>query len=429
MLAAAVAVGALGLALAQEGGAAAAVPQAIKVPVKQYTNLTAADVYRLATSSVQANVRFKDAFGGERVVPGVLSSVNLDGITYVIARAFRTQGNLVCLVPQSNIEALRALLGVPAQWPFTQAALGEPVVVNRGQQITVEGCVIGAATGESYVLVDALLLGGETRGRTSREAHLFWDAAAEARVLTAPGTQSLSFPCTYVPGKTDTLVVTIRELKSDELRAELARLAGQTAGLAGGVKMYGEYPAMAVYRMASENRVEDVDFTDTVVNVADSDLPAALSTAPTRLAGTAVDLPISYRFDTANRITCLVLAGTPTLTNEAGRLLPGQKLRVRGTTIGRRGLANCVLVDYVGLAESEQAPGGESVWFVSIQSPEGGRQVLWDYGLYSMPDVPCQNAPGRLEALRVLISEFRSIPIQPPAAPAPQPAAQAAPTP
>jgi hypothetical protein len=126
--------------------------------------------------------------------------------------------------------------------------------------------------------------------------------------------------------------------------------------------------------------------------------------------------------------TILIPNTWPTVLQESATMIPGESVRVHGTTVGPRGIYNCVLVDFLSFPEQGQGAAGEQEkpWWISIEW-KGIEQpfVFWDYGQYSLSPLPCQNAPGQYEALNVLVSQFRQyqVPVLQPPAPAPAPAA------
>ncbi|MGD2173769.1 MAG: hypothetical protein PVJ27_00055 [Candidatus Brocadiaceae bacterium] len=399
----------------------------VKVPVKQYKALAPADVYRAAIESRQANVRFRDAFVQMVDVPPQAQQIELGGYTHSIIFGFRTEGDLICAVPSSGPNVVRTFFGIPQDRAIPAGVLQAQPVLNAGQQMTVEGTVVGTFAGQKYVLVDAVYLGAVRMPRTSRELHLFLPGKPEAEVVTGPGTQTFEFPCSHAEGETEALTVTVQALRAEEVAAQVANLIGQIEGLSAGAKTYGQYSAGTVYRHAGADNRINVDFTDRVGDVLSPPLPQDLATAPTLRRGMPTQVQIERAFGTVSRVTCLVPATWPTLRYQAARLLPGERLRIRGTTIGPRGARNCVLVDYIGFPDEQEARGDAQTWWVRLQAGEQERgPAIWDYGLYSFSDLPCRHAPGRFESVRVLLSEFRTIQVpsreraaaQPPAEPA-----------
>ncbi len=402
-----------GVAAAGQAGGADEEPQVVKVAVKQYTELPAERVYELALRGIQANVRFSDPFDG---VASAVRQVELNGYTYQTALAFRTETNLVCVVARSNAGAIRSLLAVPPNQPLTPAILNRPIALNSQQRITIEGTILGTAAGSKYVLADAVLTGAEQRETVHREVHLSWGALGEKRVMTEPGSEVFTFPCSYVTDQTVGVKVNVQQTEQAGLLQTLAQAQAQSEGLQSGTKLYGEYDCMTVYRRAAAPERLNVDFADQVATLPQSPPSGPLSTVPVVRAGRVVDVPVSYLFRTECGLTCMVPATSEGLTGSAEGLLPGELVRVRGTVVGPRGSSNCVVIDYVGPANPEE---DEKVWLVTIEFPNTGKRVFWDYGLYTLADLPCQYAPGRAEVLQVLISDFRSVQVPRRAAAAP----------
>jgi hypothetical protein len=392
---------------AQEAGdQAAEAGQTIKVLVKQYKGLEPSDVYRAAINGTQADVRFKDSFAGQTVVAGSLQRLPLRGRTYRIVLAFRTGNDLMCVVPLSNQAMLRKLLGLSTDWPITPAVLSREISLRRDQEITIEGTIVGTAVGEKVVLVDAVLTGNESRPQTRQEVHLIWPGE-ETVVLSAPGTQTLSFPCTREVGETVTLSVDVKSLTPERLLAELAAIQGRLE-MGRGTKVYRQFAPVVVYRYAGGSEPTNVDFNDKVAAIAAPPLPADLRSVMTWREGRRVRMPVSCGFRTEGGVTCLVPATAPTLCYQARGAVPGEPVLVRGTTIGQIGGRNCVLVDYLGFPNQGSGREGDS-WLVTVGWPGGPRMLYWYYGSYQLANLRCQYVAGAAESMRILIGEFMEI--------------------
>ncbi len=403
---------AFGTVAAQEAPAVAV----IKERAKQYKVLAPADVYRLARDGVLANVRFRDTFGGGTAIPGAVRQVTLANVQYTTAAAFRTQGDIVCLLPfppagmpGPNDDALRMLFGLSDRWPLTAGSLSGPMTLNEGQRLTIEGTIAGTAAGEKYLLVDALILGDGPGPRRVRELQVFWLPRRPPQVLTEPGTHQLTFPCTHVEGQKEQASVRIDAVTPGAVRSELALRTGQREGRFAGAKIYGEYEAGVVYRHANNNNPVNVDFRDLVTLVPGAGLPREVSTAPGFRNGVAGAIPIRLAFTTQAGLTCLVPADMPTLIGRASTLLPGEEVRVRGTITGRAGQFVTVLVDYLGCPAQEEEAGDADVWVVTVTWPGSAPRVFWDYGAYEVVGLPCRHAEGRFETMQVVLGEFTVI--------------------
>jgi hypothetical protein len=319
---------------------------------------------------------------------------------------------------------------VPSDVLLGPADLGRPMVLNQGQQITIEGTVLGTVRGQKYVLVESVITGLSSQPPARREVHLFWPTQAEPRIITEPGKQSFEFPCTHAANKTDKVTVTIDALAPAQLSAQLAALEGALEGVSGGSKNYGQYDPRTVYRYVSDGQVIDVDFTDQVQNILEPP-PAQLASAPTMRMGVPGQVPVVRAFEMAGRPTILIPDTWPTVLQQSATLIPGEMVRVLGTTVGRRDAYSCVLVDFIIFPAQVSGPDAEKPWWVSIQW-EGVKQpyAFWDYGQYTLAGMPCQNVPGQAEMLNVLVSQFRQFQVpQFPAPPAPAAAPAPAPQP
>ena len=408
---------------AAAGAAAEPETKTIKVQAKLYRDVDADSVYQAALTGIQADVRFQDTFDARLDVPSGVQRLDLGAASYLIALAFRTRTDLLCLVPSSSPGVLGQLLGVPGNVPVGPAALSLPMVLNPGQQITIEGTVIGTVRGQRYVLVDSVNTGMPAQRPPEREVHLFWPGQAEPRIITQPGQQTFEFPCTHAKDKTDSATLTLQAMTADQLNVQLAALQGALETGINAPKVYGQYTARTVYRYAGSTQTINVDFTDQVQNVLDPP-PAQLASVTVLRGGLAAQVPVLRAFVMSGGPTILVPDTWPTVAQESATMIPGETIRVRGTTVGLRGIYNCVVVDSLTFPSQREGAEESAPWWVSIEW-EGIKQpfVFWDYGQYSLAPLPCQNAKGQYEALNVLISQFREykVPVQPEAAPATKP--------
>jgi len=419
----AIMMGAVGTAAAQE--ADAPLMGEIKVPVRRYKTLPPAAVYRAALRDVRADVRFRDAFAGRADVPSSLARVRVRGADHLVVAAFRTQGDLLCLVPSASGEALRNLFRLPPNLPITAAVLERRMAVNRGQQIIVEGALAGTGAGSKLVLVDSVLAYGSQAPRTRRELHVRWPGAAEPLVIAEPGTTTVAVPCTAQEGQSASIKITVQAMAPEALLAELARATAELEGRPGMRKAYGQYAAGEVYRHAAGDNRVNVDFEDSVLGTVGAELPRELSTVAVLRRGAVVPVPTGYAFQAGSHVACLVPADMPTPMARAASAIPGERVRILGTTVGRMGGHAVVAVDHLSFPDQEAVAGREDVWLVTLEWPGTQPRKFWDYGLYGLVDLPCQSVPNRFEALQLLLAEFRTVKIElPPAAEGEQPAAE-----
>jgi hypothetical protein len=406
LLAALLAAGLGGVAGAQEEEAAV---ELVKVPVKRHKVLAAPDVYRAAIENRQVDVRFEDTFQGRTAVPDAVAQATVAGVDYYVVAAFRTGADLVCLVPSTAEQALRALFGLGEDWPLTADVLDGRMVLNRGQRITVEGTVAGTAVAEKFVLADAVLLDGDDRAPIQTELLVFQPGSTEPDIIAEPDRYILAYPCTNEEGEVFEVGVTVRAMSNEALLAELARVAASYEGMANARKDYGVYAPGVVYRYVRDGEQISVDFTDRVARVIGYEVPEAIAAAPALRAGMAVRVPVGFAFETAGGVTVLVPADRPTLMTRAANVLTSEQVRVRGTVIGPRGAYQTLLADYIGFPAQEAAPGGDQNWVVTVEWPGAEPRIFWDYGLYLITDLPCQYVEGRFEALQLWLRQFRLV--------------------
>ncbi len=392
----------------------------VKTPVKQYKALTPDGVYRAATEGIQANVRFRDSFSARVPVPDAMQEVRVGGRAYRVGLAFRTGSELICLVPSQNWLALGTLLGTPA-------SLDWPIALRERQQIIIEGQVVGTEAGAKYVLTDAVHTGEAGGDSVRRELHVFLPGESQPRVIEQAGTHVLEFPCSWVEGQTEKLTVDARELGADQVAGRVAQFFGALEGLSGMAKSYGRFSPSGAYQHAGQTERVNVDFTDQVAEVIPAPLPEELSAALAVRQGYPTQVRVAYAFETAGRLTCLVPATFQTVYLQATRLLPGERVRVRGTTVGPRGARNCVLVDFLAPMAPEGMEQEMAAWWVTLQLGESGSlRFVWDYGYYIFQNLPCQYAAGRTEPVTLWVTRVRTteVPVQQPA-PEPEQEAEA----
>ncbi len=382
--------------------------ETVKVQAKQYKEIAPQYVYQAARENIQADVRFTDTYAERTVVPEGAQRVELGARLYFNVAAFRTGAELVCLLPLSAQEGLRTLLGISADRELTPQALNEPVALNRGQVISVEGTVLGTSAGTKYVVVDRMAPGELGPAEVRREVHLFWPTRAEPRIVTQTGASTFEFPCTHEDGAVDVVDISVETVTQSQLDARLAQRQSEREGRTEGRKTYGQYPAETVYRYAQEANPLNVDFSDTVARVVAAPLPRALQAADTFREGRPAQVPIATALRTESRTMVLIPQTWPTVIEQARAAVAGEPVRVRGTVIGPIGPYNCVLADSLTFPGRRSAQDG--YWWVELDW--AGMEVspfFWDYGQYTLDYLPCQNVNGRRETLRVLISEFSQV--------------------
>jgi hypothetical protein len=404
------------LPVAAQGAAPAAAMGEVIVPVKPYKSLDPPAVYQAAISGTTADVRFEDAFSQRVPVPNGFAQVRLNDYTYGVVAAFRTRGNILCMVPATSTEALAALFGAPWGVPLTPAILQQPMVLNDGQKLVVEGTILGEIGASKAVVADAVIIGQDPRPRPFHGLQILWPGADAPEFITEAGEHELTVPSSVVQGQNVQASLDILEMNNRQLLDELAERAAQREGVPDAKKTYGGYEAGTVYRHASDNNSITVDFTDRINNVIGFSVPAAIGTVPAVRGGVLVDLPVGYAFTTRAGLTCVVGADQPVLVARAANGLPGEQIRIRGNVIGRTGAFCLVLADYIGFPEQEALTGDDTAWVAVLSWPGSYPRVFWTGGTYVLVDLPSPQAPGRFERLRVTLGEFRKVQVARPAA-------------
>jgi hypothetical protein len=379
------------------------------VPVKPYKALEPPAVYRAARSGITADVRFADSFSRRVGVPNGFTQVELNGFTYGIVAAFRTQGDILCLIPATSTDALAAVFGAPTGVPLSPAILDQRMVLNEGQKLVVEGTIFGEISASKAVVADAVIIGHDPRPRAFHALQILWPGAQAPEFITGVGEHELSVPSSVVPDETVSAAIEVLELSTEQLLAELAERAAQREGVPDAQKVYGEYDAGQVYRHAADNNAITVDFTDRINTVIGFRGPARIASVPAARGGVIVDLPIGYAFSTQAGLTCVVPSDQPVLVARAASALPGELVRIRGNVIGRTGAFALVLADYVGFPDQEALTGNETAWVAVLSWPDTYPRVFWHRGNYVLVDLPSPAMPGRFERLQITLGEFRRI--------------------
>jgi len=396
----------LALSIVQAGasaqpGAGGEAQELRRVPTKPYFQLSPEVIWRAADAGAQANVRFDAAYEGLVPLGRALRVVRLDGQLVPIAAAFGTAGNLTCLVPAGQPDTLEKLGNLAAQ-----------------QQLTVEGTIIGVIGTYRCVMVDRLIVGKEEESRLEEELELRWPGMRGVApvVITEPGDHAVDFPCRYVRGQTEGVVVSIEQQPREQFmeqlrrareaaREETATAEGETGARPPATerskKSYRLYEPAAVYRLASDAEVRDVQFRDRV-------------NARSNLAPRFVPVPgegpteVGYAFDTATGLTCLVRADDEETMAQLGSIIPGLDVTVRGTTLpGVPGLRTVVVdkLEFPGLTPPARPP---FVWVVSVYWGEEEPRRFYEPGIYPL-QFPCRYNERRRELLEVELREVRVI--------------------
>lgn len=218
--------------------------------------------------------------------------------------------------------------------------------------------------------------------RLAREVVVYRAGVEQAR-LTRPGQQDVALPCTHAPGVTETLQV--------QVTAQSPAAAAPSAD-------YRQAEPAQVKQIASEGRIEKVQFVDTLR----AEAAGVAGIGPLMLPD-GRQASVARAFVTAGGVLCLLPA-------DAAAARTGISVRVWGATLRMPNGADAVLVD--GLRpEPPEAGKDEPPWQVTARW--GGRDVLsaakpGDYELR----LPCTQVAGALELAAVRVREFRLADIQ-----------------
>jgi len=367
--------------------------------VKRYSEMDANAVWRAANSNVLADVRFPDAFKEFPPNAARREIVRLGPDRFPVALRFNTQADIQCLVDARNVDTLQKVSSLVP-----------------GQQIIVEGTILGNLGGRKSVLVDRVLTGDERRSRIDYELVLRWPGTpVEPKLIVKPGRYVVEFPSSYKEDAVESFEVQVerkdRKAFAEEQAREAAEAAQKAAGQPGAPplvqrppqkKSYRALKADDVYVRARQNDLLDVRFQDQYKGLSAFSGRTVRTPYRTRV-------PVGFAFDTYIGLTCVVPANDPNLLNTARRIVPGQKVSVDGTVLGQLGAFKVVLVDNVTLPSiTGVRDEADHVWLVTLNWPEQKRQRLYQVGTYVM-DFPSTQEPPRFERLVVELREVRVV--------------------
>jgi hypothetical protein len=396
------------------------VERTIKVPVKRYKVLDCDDVYQTANMNTQVEVRFKDALKQRVRVPRNQRNVRVGNRRYTIALALRTRCGLLLLVPAERRDVIEMLLGLPEDWPLTAETLREDLALRQGQNISVEGTVLGEAGGQKVVMVDNIYTNERQMPAAQREVQVFWPGGQEPGSITRPGSESFEYDCHHVEDARATFSVSVRQLTRNALLNELALRQARLRVRPGNPAEAFEYKNFGPDEVYNQVRRTDdpllVEFTDTVQRPLRR-VPEHLRVIPAVRYGRLVRLPVGAVFRTSQRLTCVVPNNMPTPLAQVADMLPGEKVFVRGQAIGQVGGEKVIRVDYLGFPDTEEVSPYNTVWLATLEWPSDPARTLevWDFGRYRALDLPCLHRDGAREAAALVIRQYRPVTVEVPA--------------
>ena len=368
--------------------------------VKRYIDLDARAVWQAADADDRADVRFADFFKGLPSGAGRRETLTVGRSRYPIALRFMTQTELCCLVDARRQDMIRKVRGMA-----------------EGQEITVEGMIVGRRGALKCVLADRVLTGNEKKSRIEHELVVRWPNTKEKpKLIVKPGTYKIAFPSRYKPDADEEFTIAVKRHKRDELLAQMAKEAAQrerdeakdspTKGTKPPrKKVYGKFQPEAAYRLAGGARPTHLEFQDTYRGRT----PATRDVRQLQLPG-GRRLPVGYVFDTAAGISCIIHARDRHLLALVDRLVRGQKVTVRGTALGRMSALNAVLVDEIDLpavAGVREIP--PFLWLVTLKWGDEPPKRLYEIGTYRI-SLPSRHAEERKERIELELREVRLVP-------------------
>jgi hypothetical protein len=370
-----------------------------RMEVKRYLGLSGQVVAEAIVRGVTRDVRFEDTFEeATGRVSSAVRTVRLRGERYRIAAMFRTQNDIVCLIPADQQDTLDKV--------------GPPNPMRIGQKITIEGTTLGMMRGMRTFLVDRVLTGHEEMSVIEHELILRWPRSrrrAEPQRIAEAGEYTTEFPCRYEEEKTERIRLVVqrreREAFMEELRrqreAALPEEEGAREEQPEQEKQYSTYEPAAVYKHIMRDNVLHINFNDRVRGEPPN-IPRQLTLPNGRR------LRIGTAFDTYIGITCLVPSSNEELTDLARRVIPGQEVQVWGTTLPSRASYKPMVVDRMELPGTTRPGESEHVWVVQVSLPGEDPKRFYEVGSYAL-DFPCQHMENRTERVVAELREVRVI--------------------
>jgi len=152
-----------------------------------------------ARENHQLNVRFEEHIKGPAPRDARVASVRLRGQQPVrIGYALDTYTGIVCMIPAREVELVdRASMAI------------------SGQQVAIKGTIVGQVGAYRVVLVDDIdfpSLQGAAETPHVWAVQVFW-ADAAPMLLWKPGTYTEEFPCQFVKGRTERVVIALQEVR------------------------------------------------------------------------------------------------------------------------------------------------------------------------------------------------------------------------
>ncbi len=366
--------------------------------VKRYTELNALSVWRAADANARADVRFPDTFAR---LPGdafVREQVFLGRQRIPVGLKFVTKTDLCCMVDARDRETIEKVRGLV-----------------EGQEVTIEGTILGIVGLRKCVLVDRLLTGGEKRSVIDHELTVRWPGRRiRARQIIEPGEYTVEFPSRYEEGATERLMVVVARRDRESFLEQLALEAAEREKNAEAgerrparKKTYGKFKSDAVYEYARGYQPVDVRFEDRFKEFT----PRVGDLRVARLADETV-VPVGYVFDAYSGLSCIVPRRDRNLMNLTERIVPGQQLTIMGTVLGPWAGLRTVVVDEIVLPNVtgvRDVP--RNVWIVTVHWRGEEPTRFYEVGTYrlSLPSTYAERGQ-RTERVQLELREVRLIP-------------------
>ncbi len=358
-----------------------------RIVLKRYARLAPVAVWEAAERGVGLDVRFSDSFNGAGRARGALRTVRLGKRYYRIGALFGTENALTCLVPANQTDTLKKVAGF-----------------HRGQEITVEGTIVGAIGERRCVLVDRVLTGHDAKSVIEHELILGWaeEGGVAHKKIVKPGEYTVEIPCRNRKGQSVTAAVLVEQFPREWFLKQMERRGAAGEDMwEGPPKRYDRYSPEAVYRHAADGALRHVRFEDRVKGRA----PGFPRTV--RLPGRRL-IRIGRAFDTYTGLTCLMRARDHAAMQLARRLVPGQDVEVKGTILPPAGGYKIVLVDELVLPGATGPTESPEIWVVTVFWGEEEPRMFYEVGRYLL-DFPCRFVEGRTERLTAELREVRVI--------------------
>ncbi|MFW6279938.1 MAG: hypothetical protein ACOC2T_02825 [Planctomycetota bacterium] len=355
-----------------------------RMQVKRYLGVDTTVVVRAIARGYTRNVRFEDTFKAAARPSSNVRTIRTKSDRHRIGLMFRTDNNIVGLVPRDLEDTIEELQEM-----------------REGRKLTIEGTTVGKHGSMRCVLVDVIMAGEDKQSSIEHEVEVRWPRSRDVdpQTVEEPGNYTIEFPCRYEEDETEKGRLTIKSWDKDEFMEEYGEEIEDEEIGPREDKNYDRFDATSVYRHIRNGDVMHVEFDDEIGKLEDPPDKITLPNDQKMRVGSA--------FRTRKGITCIVPTIYEDVVNLADQVIPGQEARIWGTTLPPKTFRRAMVVDKMELPGTSKPAESSKVWDVTLEwGDETAR--FFDIGTYTF-DFPCQNTENRVERLEIDLKEVRVI--------------------